>query len=146
MRCVFSKDRISHFRNGKKKSKKFAGFASEMMSVIRPLCHLLESHPIGHQLPNEVNNFLKLGLVVTVLARAKLGDANMADLDEAIKAHGEAFVHAYGKETVAFKCFSLRKLSQQAERDGMMIDTWTGGRKHSMLKAAAHPIKNTRRF
>ena len=143
MRMVFSKSRIRHFRDGK---KKVSAFASEMMSVIRPLCHLLESHSIRHQLPNEVNSFLKLGIVVTVVTRTKLGDANLEDLDDAIKAHGDAFVHAYGSNSVTFKFYSLRRLAEQARRDGMVLDTFTCERKHSLLKEAAMPIKNTRRF
>ena len=71
---------------------------------------------------------------------------DVAELEVALREHGEAFITAYGEDACKPKFHYARHMVGQARRDGMLLDTWTCERKHSMLKAAALHIDNTRVF
>ena len=116
------------------------------MSAVLPFCHLLENHSVRALLPDEVNSFLKLGLVVLTIARAKLGDRVEEELDIVTKAHADAFVRAYGEEACTPKSHWAFHLTRQIIRDKMMLDCFVTERKCSMMKTAAYPVTNTRVF
>ena len=61
---------------------------------------------------------MKLGVVVTVLTRTKLGDANLEDLDDAIIAHGDAFVHAYGSNRLRVSVTAYGDLPSKQDETG----------------------------
>jgi len=139
---VFSPQRVKHFR----RMGSVQAFASEMMSIVPPLAHLLSTHAISRQIPDHIASFVALALLVRTVAKAKVAVATAADLSAALVRHGELFKKAYKGDGVKAKFHYARELPHQFQRDGMLLDTFTCERKHSMMKAAAAPITNTRVF
>lgn len=142
MRDVFSPQRVKHFR----RMGTIQAFASEMMSIVPPLAHYLASHPIRLQIPDHVKSFLALGVLVRMMAKAKIGMVGSDELAAAFMQHGELFKQAYRGEGIKAKFHYARELPYQLLRDGMLLDTFTCERKHSMMKLAAEPIDNTSTF
>ena len=115
--------------------------------MILPLAHLFQSTPnIRQQLPLQVDSFVKLALLCRLLSRAKFGTLQPVDLDEAVEKHGEAFLRTYEGLCVALKFHNARKLARQLRRDKFLMDCFPCERKHSLLKEAAEPVKNTSTF
>ena len=137
---VFSESRHANWKS----SGGLSTFASEMVGLIMPLCHLLELE-CAIALPLEVDSFKKLTAVVRIIGRAKLGHDVADDLQVAFRAHGEAHILAYDEDAVKPKFHFARLLSRQLRRDGVHLDTFTPERKHAHSKYAAEPIDNTRR-
>ena len=122
-------------------------FASECQTVILPLAHLFQSTTsIRKRLPLHVDSFVKLGTVCRCLNRAKFGLLQAADLDEAVEEHGVAFLRTYDRQGVALKFHNAFKLARQLRRDKFLMDCFPCERKHSLLKEAALPVKNTSQF
>ena len=119
-------------------------FASEVMGLMMPVCHLLELI-MTIDLPLQVASFVKLTAVVRIIGRARLGHDVADYLEVALRAHGEAHIMAYGEAAVKPKFHYARMLPRQLRRDGVHLDTFTPERKHSHSKSAADPIDDTRR-
>ena len=115
------------------------------MLVVPLLSHYVERRDIQSKLPLEVDSFKKLAKVVRLVARAKFGGVEPAELDQALLDHGEAFKLAYDDE-VKPKFHYARKLTRQLLRDLWLIDCFVLERKHSLLKEAARDTNNTRSF
>ena len=139
---IFSPHRVKHFR----RVGKVQAFASELMTVVPPLAHFLHMHAVRTKLPDEIASFMELAVLVRMLARAKMGKMNPDTLSQALARHGNAFKRAYQGDGIKAKFHYARELPYQLQRDGMLLDTFTCERKHSMMKTAAEPIVNTSRF
>ena len=142
---TFSPSRCKSFS----KKRELNMFASEVLAICPPLCHLFEQRPaegpsLSDRLPLELDSFQKLTAVVRLVSRSKHGRVEANALAVALKAHGDAFKLAYSGEGVKPKFHYARKLPHQLQRDGTLYDTFVCERKHSMMKQAGHATDNTR--
>ena len=140
--AVFSDKRAAHYE----RLGTIQGWASELMGVVRPLAHFLQTSSVRTRLPLEVDSWVKLACFCQKLQDAKFGKLTETQLANAAFSHGEAFLRAYDGEGVKPKFLNARLLSLQLARDGFLFDTFPCERKHSLLKLAALPIKNTSNF
>jgi hypothetical protein len=143
---LFNSSRESSFQKSKFKTMKH--FASEMYALVHPMCYMLESsRRLVACMPLAINSWRALADVVRWVRRAKVGDPCADRLQAAVARHDEAYALAYGaraKHTP--KSLKLRLLADQVRRDGMIIDTFTGERKHQDSKKCAHQLRNTKHF
>ena len=115
--------------------------------MILPLAHLFQSTAnIRKRIPLHVDSFVKLATLCKCLNRAKFGLLQAADLDEAAEEHGVAVLRTYDGQGVALKFHNAKKLARQLRRDKFLMDCFPCERKHSLLKEAALPVKNTSQF
>ena len=143
LHAMFSPQRQKHFQA----YGKLAAFASEALSVVAPLCHLFQSTlSIRQALPLEVDSFAKLALLCRCLNRGKFGLLRPDELEHAQYQHGEAYLRTYDGEGVSLKFHNEGKMGGQLRRDQFLMDTFPCERKHSLLKEAALPVKNTIQF
>ena len=76
--AVFSQSRASHFAS----SGHVQGFASEVMSVVPPLAHMLETTSLKDVLPLAVQSFMKLARVVQIMQRIKTKASTWAAIEQ----------------------------------------------------------------
>ena len=139
---VFSESRARHFYS----TGKLSMFASEMLGLVLPFTHMLESIGVVDDLPLELNSWRELARVVRCIQFGKQGRDVGDRFDDSLKSHGDAHLLAYGKKYIKPKFFVARLLPRQRKRDGRWVDCFPAERKHQLLKAAASPISNTRRY
>ena len=93
-----------------------------------------------------MQSFQQLTVVVRLVSKSKHGRIDPSELGAALKAHGDAFKHAYGGRGVKPKFHYARKLEHQLRRDNTLLDTFVCERKHSLVEQAAHATDNTKVF
>ena len=90
-------------------------FASEMMSIVPPLAHLISTHAIHAQILDHVASFVALALLVRTVAACKMGMSTASDLSAALARHGELFKSVYAGEGIKSKFHYARELPYQLQ-------------------------------
>ena len=94
-------------------------------------------------LTREIQSFKDLAVVMELLRRGKEGSAVHIELNNAIAAHAKSFVVAYPELEPKPKAHYAFHLPKQLERDGWVIDSFVGERKHIGIKSFGSDTKNT---
>jgi len=125
------KDMFSEARRKASKGGPFKCMASEMLLLMPILMHFLFSiyDSMPEELHHKVESFAKLRSVVGLCKQAKGGEVLSAQLADAVKAHARAFAIAYPEFGVKTKNHWVFHLPLQLERDGLLMDCFTGERK-----------------
>ena len=126
---------------------KFKSTASEMLVLMPVLLHFLHSvvQPTN-QLCDHVASYEALARVVSLTKMAKDGRGDPLLLRRAAKLHGQMFAKAYPGQEVKPKDHFCHHISGQIQRDGLLVDAFTGERKNGMIKRVAADLKNTECF
>ena len=143
------KGMFSEARRKASKGGPFKCMASEMLLAMPILLHFLLSRDgLSEQLHHKVESFANLHNLVDLCKRAKGGggQALSARLADAVKAHAQAFAIAYPDFPIKAKNHWAFHLPGQVERDGVLLDCFTGERKNQTIKQAANKMKNPRVF
>jgi hypothetical protein len=101
-------------------------------------------------LEHEVNSLVAacdaIDLMMAIKRSQGIARPEIAALRQALQRHGELHKRAYGSDWTRPKNHYAYHVPDQAERDGMLLDTFVLERKHQPIKASAQHIKNTQSF
>ena len=139
----FDTAREKHF----KRTKDFSPGASETMDIMPAMRYFLEkSALLLPELDAEIKSFAALAHVVHLVKRGKCCELVGVSLGLALQDHAAKFARAYADEDKAYipKFHFARHIPHPS--DAWIMDTFTCERKHSMVKEAADPVRNTRSF